>query len=293
MAGRGSARRPSDADPIEVGILIVGAGPAGLACAIRLGQLLEEDPETAERLGDVPVAVLEKGKRPGSHLLSGAVLNPRGAAAAVQRQQALRRACRSTTGRHESVYFLTRSVRADPGAADDAEPRELHRLALPARPVPRRRGGGGRSDDPPRDARDEAARRRRPRARRPHRRPRPRPERRGARQLRAGLGHPRPHHRPGRGDAGTPDRRGDRAVRPPGREPAGLGARRQGGLEGREAARPRRSTRWAGRCARARSTASSAARSSTRWARTWSRSAWSSASTTATPSCPSTTCSRS
>src|SRR4029077_15389035 len=70
--------RPSDADPIEVGILIVGAGPAGLACAIRLGQLLEQDPETAKRLGEVPVAVVEKGKQPGSHLLSGAVLNPRG-----------------------------------------------------------------------------------------------------------------------------------------------------------------------------------------------------------------------
>ena len=77
---------PSDAiaapaDPaderIEVGVLIVGAGPAGLACAIRLGQLLEESPETAERLGDVPVAVVEKGKGPGSHLLSGAVVNPR------------------------------------------------------------------------------------------------------------------------------------------------------------------------------------------------------------------------
>ena len=53
------------------------AGPAGLACAIRLGQLLEESPETAERLGDVPVAVVEKGKAPGSHLLSGAVVNPR------------------------------------------------------------------------------------------------------------------------------------------------------------------------------------------------------------------------
>ena len=66
---------PSDpeGDRIEVGALVVGAGPAGLACAIRLGQLLEESPETAERLGDVPVAVLEKGKQPGSHLLSGAI----------------------------------------------------------------------------------------------------------------------------------------------------------------------------------------------------------------------------
>src|SRR5438105_51092 len=62
---------------IEVGVLIVGAGPAGLACAIRLGQLLDEHPDVAERLGDVPVAVVEKGKQPGSHLLWGAVVNPR------------------------------------------------------------------------------------------------------------------------------------------------------------------------------------------------------------------------
>src|SRR5712692_5805967 len=70
---------PSDPqdERIEVGVCIVGAGPAGLACAIRLGQLLEDDPATAERLGDVPVAVIEKGKQPGSHLLSGAVVNPR------------------------------------------------------------------------------------------------------------------------------------------------------------------------------------------------------------------------
>jgi electron-transferring-flavoprotein dehydrogenase len=69
---------PSDPvdERIDVGILIVGAGPAGLACAIRLGQLVEERPDLAERLGDVPVAVLEKGKQPGSHILSGAVVNP-------------------------------------------------------------------------------------------------------------------------------------------------------------------------------------------------------------------------
>ena len=54
----------------------MGAGPAGLASAVRFGQLLEEHPEVAERLGDVPLAVVEKGKQAGSHLLSGAVIRP-------------------------------------------------------------------------------------------------------------------------------------------------------------------------------------------------------------------------
>lgn len=61
---------------IEVGVLIVGGGPAGLATAIRLGQLLEGDPELAESLGEVPIALAEKGKVAGSHLLSGAVMKP-------------------------------------------------------------------------------------------------------------------------------------------------------------------------------------------------------------------------
>jgi len=72
----GEPTDPAD-ERIDVGVLIVGAGPAGLACALRLGQLLQEHPDVAERLGDVPVALLEKGKQPGSHLLSGAVVNPR------------------------------------------------------------------------------------------------------------------------------------------------------------------------------------------------------------------------
>jgi electron-transferring-flavoprotein dehydrogenase len=61
---------------IEVGVLIVGAGSAGLACAVRLGQLLADDPELTEQLGEVPIAVTEKGKAAGSHLLSGAVMRP-------------------------------------------------------------------------------------------------------------------------------------------------------------------------------------------------------------------------
>ena len=70
---------PSDPEEerIDVGALVVGAGPAGLAAAIRLAQLLEESPEVGKRLGEVPIAVLEKGKAPGAHLLSGAVVNPR------------------------------------------------------------------------------------------------------------------------------------------------------------------------------------------------------------------------
>jgi electron-transferring-flavoprotein dehydrogenase len=66
---------PED-DRIEVGVAIVGGGPAGLACANKLMQLLEDEPELTEKLGEVPVAVIEKGKVPGAHLLSGANVKP-------------------------------------------------------------------------------------------------------------------------------------------------------------------------------------------------------------------------
>src|SRR5215207_4156902 len=71
----GPVTDPED-ERIEVGVAIVGGGQAGLACAIRLLQLLENDEAMTERLGEVPVAVLEKGRVAGAHQLSGAVMNP-------------------------------------------------------------------------------------------------------------------------------------------------------------------------------------------------------------------------
>jgi electron-transferring-flavoprotein dehydrogenase len=66
----------SEDELIEVGVVIVGGGTAGLACANRLLQLLGDDPELLESLGEVPVAVVEKAKTCGGHIMSGAVVRP-------------------------------------------------------------------------------------------------------------------------------------------------------------------------------------------------------------------------
>jgi len=59
---------------MEADVLIVGAGPAGLACALRLAQRAAAQPGV---LNLENVSVLEKGREVGAHLLSGAVMNPR------------------------------------------------------------------------------------------------------------------------------------------------------------------------------------------------------------------------
>src|ERR1700733_2382316 len=57
-------------ESIEFDVVVIGAGPAGLATAIRLKQLAYREQQ------DIRVCVLEKGAEVGAHILSGAVFEP-------------------------------------------------------------------------------------------------------------------------------------------------------------------------------------------------------------------------
>ncbi len=57
---------------VPLDVLFVGAGPAGMAGAIKLAQLVKADPD----MDDIEIGILEKAESLGGHTLSGAVMNP-------------------------------------------------------------------------------------------------------------------------------------------------------------------------------------------------------------------------
>ncbi len=87
---------------LDVDVLIVGAGPAGLAAAYRLGQLSGN--------GGLTIAVLEKGKEVGAHIASGAVMDPVGIAELMPEWRDRGAPVESdVTG--DDVYYLTETGR--------------------------------------------------------------------------------------------------------------------------------------------------------------------------------------
>ena len=69
-------------ETLDVDVVIVGAGPAGLAAAYKLAELikLHNESEAERKLENISIALVEKGKEIGSHGISGAVMDPRGIA---------------------------------------------------------------------------------------------------------------------------------------------------------------------------------------------------------------------
>src|SRR5215472_12198286 len=76
-------------EQLEADVLIVGAGPAGLSCALHLANLIKKHNESGgaakggAALSAENIYVLEKGREIGAHQLSGAIMNPKALAELV------------------------------------------------------------------------------------------------------------------------------------------------------------------------------------------------------------------
>ena len=90
-------------ETLEVDVLIVGGGPAGMAAALRLAQL-----QKAQGGEPLAIAVLEKSREAGAHMLSGAMLDPLALKDLVPDYKE-KGAPLASDVHHEHVYFLTRT----------------------------------------------------------------------------------------------------------------------------------------------------------------------------------------
>ncbi|MFN2316388.1 MAG: 4Fe-4S dicluster domain-containing protein [Gemmatimonadales bacterium] len=97
---------PPGAEAVEMDVLFIGAGPAGLAGAIELARLAKQDAEQGGTLGELNIGVLEKAESLGEHNLSGAVVNPRAFRELFPGMDDSEFPFRQRVD-HESVYFMT------------------------------------------------------------------------------------------------------------------------------------------------------------------------------------------